>query len=102
MIAAPIIALALAGIAAASPTPAATTCADGTIVANSQCCFWANVRDRFKNEIFLNVCQENVHSLVRIAFHDAIGFSLNSEKGGGADGSMIQFGATELNFHANE
>lgn len=102
MFAAPLVALALSAIAAASPT-ATTRCADGTVVANSQCCFWANVRDRFINEIFLGVCQENVHSLVRIAFHDAIiGFSLNSNKGGGADGSMIQFGSIELAYHANE
>lgn len=47
---------------------------------------------------FLGVCEENVHSLIRIAFHDAIGFSLNSNKGGGADGSMIQFGDVELNY----
>ena len=46
----------------------------------------------------LNVCQENVHSLVRIAFHDAIGFSLHSNKGGGADGSMIAFADIETNF----
>ena len=39
-----------------------------------------------------------MHSLVRIAFHDAIGFSLNSNKGGGADGSIIQFQDIELNF----
>ena len=44
------------------------------------------------------MCQENVHSLVRIAFHDAIGFSLNSNKGGGADGSMIAFADIETNF----
>ncbi|KZV79442.1 manganese peroxidase 1 [Exidia glandulosa HHB12029] len=101
MFAAPFIALALAGVAKAAP--AASLCPDGVhSTINPQCCFWANARDRFINEIFLNVCQENVHSLVRIAFHDAIGFSLNSDKGGGADGSIIQFGDTELAFHANE
>ncbi|EJD44399.1 generic peroxidase [Auricularia subglabra TFB-10046 SS5] len=101
MIAAPLVALGLAGIAAAAP--AASLCPDGVhSTVNPQCCFWANVRDRFINEIFLNVCMENVHSLVRIAFHDAIGFSLTSNKGGGADGSIIQFGETELAFHANE
>ena len=39
-----------------------------------------------------------MHSLVRIAFHDAIGFSLNSNKGGGADGSMIAFADIETKF----
>ncbi|EJD44423.1 generic peroxidase [Auricularia subglabra TFB-10046 SS5] len=100
MFAASLITLALSGIAAAAP---AATCPDGKHTAvNQQCCFWANVRDRFINEIFLGVCQENVHSLIRIAFHDAIGFSLHSEKGGGADGSMIQFGDIELKYPANE
>ncbi|EJD37601.1 generic peroxidase [Auricularia subglabra TFB-10046 SS5] len=102
MLAAALATLALAGVTTARP--AASVCADGvTTVNNPQCCFWANVRDRFINEIFLGVCQENVHSLVRIAFHDAIGFSLTDpSKGGGADGSIIMFGDTELNFHANE
>ncbi|EJD37809.1 generic peroxidase [Auricularia subglabra TFB-10046 SS5] len=101
MIAAPLFALALAALSIAAP--AASVCPDGVHTAvNPQCCFWANVRDRFINEIFLNVCKENVHSLVRIAFHDAIGFSLTSNKGGGADGSIIQFKDTELAFHANE
>ncbi|EJD40471.1 MnP-atypical, short manganese peroxidase [Auricularia subglabra TFB-10046 SS5] len=96
-----LITLALAGSAVAAP--AATLCPDGVhSTVNPQCCFWANVRDRFINEIFLGVCQENVHSLVRIAFHDAIGFSLTSNKGGGSDGSIIQFKGTELAFHANE
>ncbi|KZV81813.1 RBPa precursor [Exidia glandulosa HHB12029] len=97
MIAAPLVALALAGIAAAAPAvptqPSAT---------NPQCTFWQGVRDRFINEIFLGVCAQDVHSMVRISFHDAIGFSLHSEKGGGADGSMIKFQDIELKFPANE
>ncbi|KZV95275.1 manganese peroxidase precursor [Exidia glandulosa HHB12029] len=40
--------------------------------------------------------------MVRISFHDAIGFSLHSEKGGGADGSMIMFQDVELKYAANE
>ncbi|EJD44427.1 generic peroxidase [Auricularia subglabra TFB-10046 SS5] len=100
MFAASLITLALSAIASAAP---AATCPDGKHTAvNQQCCFWANVRDRFINEIFLGVCHENVHSLVRIAFHDAIGFSLHSNKGGGADGSIIQFGNVELKYPANE
>ncbi|KZV89188.1 manganese-repressed peroxidase [Exidia glandulosa HHB12029] len=97
MIAAPLVALALAGIAAAVPAappqPTAT---------NPQCSFWQGVRDRFINEIFLGVCAQDVHSMVRISFHDAIGFSLHSDKGGGADGSMIKFQDVELKFPANE
>ena len=33
-----------------------------------------------------------------MTFHDAIGFSLNSNKGGGADGSMIAFADIETKF----
>ncbi|KZV84752.1 peroxidase MNP2 [Exidia glandulosa HHB12029] len=97
MIAAPLVALVLAGIAAASPAVPPQPKAK-----NPQCNFWANVRDRFINEIFLGVCAQDVHSMVRISFHDAIGFSLHSEKGGGADGSMIKFQDVELKFPANE
>ena len=46
---------------------------------------------------FLGVCHENVHSLVRIAFHDAIGFSANGKLAGtGADGSIVLFEDQEL------
>ncbi|EJD44424.1 generic peroxidase [Auricularia subglabra TFB-10046 SS5] len=103
MFATSLIALALSLVATAAPADQLVRCPDGRHTAvNPQCCFWANVRDRFINEIFLGVCQENVHSLVRIAFHDAIGFSLHSNKGGGADGSIIQFGDVELKYPANE
>ncbi|KAJ7829849.1 versatile peroxidase [Mycena olivaceomarginata] len=40
------------------------------------------------------------HAALRLSFHDAIGFS-PKHGGGGADGSIITFGATELNFPAN-
>lgn len=106
---------------------------------NPQCNFWANVRDRFINEMYVHYFRSPLQqiadmsapassesalrtsskswlhvphdmgltdysssSMVRISFHDAIGFSLHSDKGGGADGSMIKFQDVELKFPANE
>ncbi|KZV88999.1 fungal versatile peroxidase from pleurotus Eryngii [Exidia glandulosa HHB12029] len=78
-----------------------STCADGTTVQNAACCAFIPVRDALISDIFEGTCGENAHSTVRIAFHDAIGFSTSGGKGGGADGSMIAFGDTELAFSAN-
>ena len=52
-------------------------------------------------DIFEGVCGEAAHSVVRIAFHDAIGFSRTKSFGGGADGSIAIFENIETNFHAN-
>ena len=42
------------------------------------------------------------HEVLRLTFHDAIGFSKSGKfKGTGADGSMIIFDDIETNFHAN-
>jgi manganese peroxidase len=66
-------------------------------------------------------CGEEVHESLRLTFHDAIGFSPTKGyvaspivivflililficfcSGGGADGSIIVFEDTEVNFHAN-
>ena len=46
-------------------------------------------------------CGEEAHSALRLTFHDAIGFSLHGGKGGGADGSILAFNSTELQFHAS-
>lgn len=46
-------------------------------------------------------CGEEAHSALRLSFHDAIGFSIHGGKGGGADGSILAFNSTELEFHAN-
>lgn len=43
-------------------------------------------------------CGEEAHSALRIAFHDAIGFSIHGGKGGGADGSILAFNQTETAF----
>ncbi|EJD44370.1 MnP-atypical, short manganese peroxidase [Auricularia subglabra TFB-10046 SS5] len=72
-----------------------------SVLANAQCCQFIQVRDDLLNDVFEGLCGENAHSTIRIAFHDAIGFSQAGGKGGGADGSIIQFGDIELPFEAN-
>jgi len=70
-------------------------------VQNLACCSWATIRDKLIDQVFEGVCGEDAHSTVRIAFHDASGFSIHGGKGGGADGSIIQFGSIELNYADN-
>ncbi|KZV87264.1 hypothetical protein EXIGLDRAFT_697747 [Exidia glandulosa HHB12029] len=77
--------------------PSKKLCADGvTRVSDLQCCSWAAIRDALIADVFEGVCGEAAHSTVRIAFHDAIGFSKTKNFGGGADGSMIAFSDIEL------
>ncbi|EJD51289.1 MnP-atypical, short manganese peroxidase [Auricularia subglabra TFB-10046 SS5] len=100
MISAALLTSAFLAVALAAVVPR-TTCADGTTVKDAACCAFIPVRDALINDIFEGTCGENAHSTVRIAFHDAAGWSDFSNKGGGADGSMIQFGDIELAFEAN-
>ncbi|KZV79561.1 lignin peroxidase isozyme Lip4.65 [Exidia glandulosa HHB12029] len=95
--------IAAASVASAMPAvDKRAVCADGvTRVNNLQCCSWAAVRDALIEDVFEGVCGEAAHSTVRIAFHDAIGFSKTQAFGGGADGSMIAFGDIELAYAAN-
>jgi hypothetical protein len=47
-------------------------------------------------------CSDAAHTALRVAFHDAIGFSkTNPSFGTGADGSIFIFAETELGFGAN-
>jgi len=105
MIAVTLLALALAASAAVLPSQEQkrSLCPDGIhSTINPACCSWAQVRDNFITNIFDHKCGEDVHSLIRITFHDAIGFSTtNPALGGGADGSMITFQDQELTYHAN-
>ncbi|TDL16015.1 manganese peroxidase 1 precursor [Rickenella mellea] len=68
---------------------------------NAACCSWFNVLDDLQVNVLFSECGEASHSALRIVFHDAIGFSKTSNMGGGADGSIILFGDTELEFAAN-
>lgn len=110
----------LTSVLAAGPAHHAT-CATGDVVKNEACCVLFPVLKDIQANLFDNTCGEDAHSALRIAFHDAIGFSLTKDvyapflvcwskkltmrsfgpSGGGADGSISVFGSTELNYHAN-
>ncbi|PPQ70153.1 hypothetical protein CVT26_014446 [Gymnopilus dilepis] len=77
-------------------------CPSGHVTANSACCALFPMVDKLQTDLFDGgECGEEAHSALRLAFHDAIGFSLRGGKGGGADGSILIFNKTELTFHAN-
>ncbi|KZS88113.1 manganese peroxidase 2 [Sistotremastrum niveocremeum HHB9708] len=60
------------------------------------------LRDDLQANLFDNECGEDVHEVLRLSFHDAIGFSKSGKfKGTGADGSMILFDPIETAFAAN-
>jgi cytochrome c peroxidase len=77
------------------------TCADGNIVKNGACCaLYPVLKDIQANLFDGGKCGEDAHSALRIAFHDAIGWSETKDLGGGADGSIAVF-PVELTYHAN-
>lgn len=97
-----VIPLFAAGTAFAVPLEKRVTCPTGQTTANAACCKFFPLRDDLQNFVFDNVCGEDVHEILRLSFHDAIGFSASGAlKGHGADGSLIVFQSTELGFHAN-
>jgi hypothetical protein len=56
------------------------TCSDGSVLANEKCCGLIPVLKDVQENLFEGgKCGEDAHSAVRIAFHDAIGYSLNNE-----------------------
>ncbi|KDR70722.1 hypothetical protein GALMADRAFT_75958 [Galerina marginata CBS 339.88] len=76
------------------------TCSTGHVTANAACCALFPIVDTLQSGLFDGAqCGEEAHSALRIAFHDAIGFSLKGE-GGGADGSILAFNLTETAFRA--
>lgn len=78
------------------------TCATGQVTANAACCALFPIVDQIQKDLFDGgECGEEAHSALRLTFHDAIGFSIHGGKGGGADGSILQFNTTEEAFHAN-
>ncbi|KAJ7615863.1 manganese-dependent peroxidase [Roridomyces roridus] len=79
------------------------TCATGQTTANAACCALFPVLEDIQTNMFAgDTCSDAAHTALRVAFHDAIGFS-NSDPsfGTGADGSIFIFGETELGFGAN-
>ncbi|KJA23674.1 class II peroxidase [Hypholoma sublateritium FD-334 SS-4] len=95
------IALAASQLAQAGLTKR-VTCASGQTTANAACCALFPIVDFIQTNLFDGgECGEEAHSALRLAFHDAIGFSIHGGKGGGADGSILAFNQTETAFHAN-
>ncbi|PPQ64887.1 hypothetical protein CVT26_002605 [Gymnopilus dilepis] len=75
------------------------TCSTGHVTANAACCKLFPIVDKIQQDLFDGgECGEEAHSALRLAFHDAIGFSIHGGKGGGADGSILIFNATEEAF----
>lgn len=96
-------------------------CSDGRSAAiNSACCAVVPVVEDIVDNLFTNECGDSAHGALRLLFHDAIGISPTAGcvcsdishgtmsanlriiySGGGADGSIATFNATELTFPAN-
>ncbi|KAI0051238.1 class II peroxidase [Auriscalpium vulgare] len=84
-------------------------CPDGVHTAtNAACCALFPIIDDIQTNLFDGgECGEEVHESLRLTFHDAIGVSMSKGAAGqvfsrgGADGSIITFNDTEVNFHAN-
>ncbi|KAF8964551.1 hypothetical protein BDZ97DRAFT_1904396 [Flammula alnicola] len=68
---------------------------------NPKCEFLLPIRDDLLENLFDNECGDGAHGALRLIFHDAIGISPTAG-GGGADGSIAVFNATELAFPAND
>ncbi|KAJ7628884.1 manganese peroxidase 1 precursor [Roridomyces roridus] len=78
------------------------TCATGQTVKNAACCALFPVLEDIQENMFEDdSCGDAAHAALRVAFHDAIGWSDNRDIGTGADGSIFIFGETELTYDAN-
>jgi cytochrome c peroxidase len=66
-----------------------------------KCAFLEPIRDDLLENLFTNECGDAAHGALRLVFHDAIGIDPVAG-GGGADGSILTFNATELAFPAND
>jgi len=65
-----------------------------------QCAFLVPIVEDLADNLFDNECGDAAHGALRLTFHDAIGIDPTAG-GGGADGSILIFNATELTFPAN-
>ncbi|KAI0298624.1 manganese peroxidase 3 [Russula brevipes] len=78
------------------------TCPNGGVTANEACCvLFPILKDIQKNLFDGGECGEDAHSALRLAFHDAIGYSMSQSVGGGADGSIIKYADIETKYPAN-
>ncbi|THH17334.1 hypothetical protein EW146_g3451 [Bondarzewia mesenterica] len=77
-------------------------CPDGINTAmDAKCCPLFELRDQLQQDFFEGDCDTETHGSLRLTFHDAIGFSLTQDLGGGADGSMLTFAPVETAYDAN-
>jgi len=77
-------------------------CPDGNVATDAACCAFFALADDLQGNLLNGECGEDAHEVVRLSFHDAIGFSKSGQfVGNGADGSMILFADIETNFPAN-
>ncbi|KAJ7037633.1 manganese peroxidase 1 [Mycena alexandri] len=78
-------------------------CPDGNMVSNLACCALFPVLEDIQKNMFADdTCSDAAHTALRVAFHDAIGFSkTQSSFGTGADGSIFIFAEQELSYDAN-
>jgi cytochrome c peroxidase len=72
-----------------------------TTTLNPKCDFLKPIADDLLDNLFTNECGDAAHGALRLVFHDAIGIDPIAG-GGGADGSILTFNATELAFPAND
>ncbi|KDR67446.1 hypothetical protein GALMADRAFT_147216 [Galerina marginata CBS 339.88] len=96
--------LAVLVVLLASHLAAAVTCPGGQVVANKVTSLELfPVIKLLQADLFDGgECGEEAHAALRLAFHDAIGFSTSGGKGGGADGSILAFNKTETKYAAND
>ncbi|KAF7377245.1 Peroxidase [Mycena sanguinolenta] len=119
----PTIFVLLAALATASDAALTrrVVCPDGNTVTNEACCALFPVLEDIQANMFDldEPCGDAAHTALRVAFHDAIGFSNTQPSFGyeiispspdttadhqdstGADGSIFIFAETELSFGAN-
>ncbi|KAJ7749386.1 manganese-dependent peroxidase [Mycena metata] len=78
-------------------------CPNGNIVSNKACCALFPVLEDIQKNMFADDgCADAAHATLRVAFHDAIGFSKTKPSfGTGADGSIFIFAEQELSYDAN-
>ncbi|KAH9940435.1 manganese peroxidase [Epithele typhae] len=72
------------------------------------CCVWLDVLDDIQQNLFDGgECNDDAHEALRLTFHDAMGYSpalfrAGKFRGGGADGSIMEWSDIELQDPANE
>ncbi|KAJ7749962.1 manganese-dependent peroxidase [Mycena metata] len=93
----------LVTVSNAAVTRRATRCPGGQTVSNKACCALFPVLEDIQKNMFADDgCADAAHTTLRVAFHDAIGFSKTKRSfGTGADGSIFIFPEQELSYDAN-